>query len=41
MKSSSGHKPRIAMLSIEEAKKAAAAEGIPETMAPLSISAFC
>ncbi len=37
MKSSSGHKPRIAMLSIEDAKKAAKAEGIPETMAPLSI----
>ena len=37
MKSSSGHKPRIAMLSIEDAKKAAIAEGIPETMAPLSI----
>ncbi len=37
MKSSSGHKPRIAMLSIEDAKKAAIAEGIPEAMAPLSI----
>lgn len=37
MKSSSGHTPRIAMLSIEDAKKAAIAEGIPEMMAPLSI----
>ena len=37
MKSSSGHKPRIAMLSIEDAKKAAIAEGISEMMAPLSI----
>ena len=37
MASTSGHEPRIAMLSIEDAKKAAASEGISEAMAPLSV----
>lgn len=37
MKSSSGHTPRIAMLSIEDAKAVAAAHGISEMMAPLSV----
>ncbi len=37
MTSSSGHTPRIAMLSVEDAKKAAASQGIPEMMAPLSV----
>lgn len=37
MTSSSGHTPRIDMLSVEDAKMAAASQGIPEMMAPLSV----